>query len=275
MSGGAQLELSELQAGMTQALRAGAALEREQAWLAFAAEHIAGNSRLSPVQQLEIYREQFWLRHTSSLLEDFPGLSGILGQQDWQTLAEQYLLEPPPASYTLRDLGRGLPELIARSSWLPHAELCLDMARLELAYIEVFDAEDTPPLRPERLAAVPEAELPRALLVIAPAVRLLQVRHPVAELRRALRTESDEPVPIPQPEAQNLVVYRRDLRLWDMKLSATAFALLSALRDGEALGAAAERASSSSAAEAEVAENIGAWFGEWTRKGLVQDIRLP
>ncbi len=266
--------LSELQRGMAVALRHGGSLANDASLSAFAAGNVSGNDRLSPVEQLEIYREQFWLRHTTSLVEDFPGLGGILGQADWEKLAEQYLREVAPDSYTLRDLGARLPEVIARASWLPHQALCLDMARLELAYIEVFDALDTPPLASERLAAIPEETFAEARLVIAPSVRLLSVRYPVADLRRKLRAESDEAVKIPEESAQRLVVYRRDLRLWDMPVSQVAFTFLTGLAAGKSLGAAAELAADSPEAEAEIGANIGAWFQEWTTKGLVSDVLL-
>src|SRR6478609_9683138 len=263
--------LSPLQLRMAEALRERRALPQNAAWSAFAADHIGGNSRLSPVEQLEIYREQFWLRHTSSLLEDFPGLSGILGQRNWEKLAEEYLSEVSPDSYTLRDLGARLPEIIAAASWLPHQELCLDMARLELAYVEVFDAPDLPPLSPERLAAIPEASFADAKLLIAPSVRLLSVKYPVADLRRQLRAENDESVAIPAPKPQQLVVYRRDLRLWDMPLSDVAFTFLQGLAAGSSLGAAAELAVTNAAAEDELSRNIGAWLAEWSAKALITE----
>jgi hypothetical protein len=267
-------DLSELQREMALALRHGSALERDSHWSSFAQAHMTGNDRLSPVEQLEIYREQFWLRHTTSLLEDFPGLSGILGQSDWEKLAEQYLREVVPDSYTLRDLGARLPEVIERASWLPHQALCLDMARLELAYVDAFDAPDTAALVPERLTGLAEDDLLRARLVIAPCVRLLSVGYPVGDLRRALRAEGDQPVAIPEPRAQCLVIYRRELRLWDMPVSPVAFALLVGLARGATLGAAAEAAAVSPEAEAEMAQNIGAWFQEWSAKGLISDVTL-
>lgn len=265
-------ELSALQRGMAAALRSRGSLVPSEEWSRFAAEHIAGSSRLSPAEQLEIYREQFWLRHTSSLVEDFPGLGGILGQQEWEKLAEAYLAQVTPESYTLRDLGFRLPEIIAQASWLPHQALCLDMARLELAYVEVFDAPDTQPLAPERLASIPEESFTEARLVIAPCVRLLSLRYPVADLRRKLRAESDEPVAIPDERASHVVVYRRELRLWDMPVSPVAHVFLSALAEGRPLGAAAELAASSAEAEAELASSIGNWLQEWTRKGLISDV---
>jgi len=266
--------LSELQRGMTLALRHASSLTKDAGFAAFAREHIAGNDRVSPVEQLEIYREQFWLRHTSSLVEDFPGLGGILGQAEWEKLAEQYLTETAPDSYTLRDLGARLPELIERASWLSHQALCLDMARLELAYIEVFDAQDTPPLAPERLGAIPDDGFADARLVISPSARLLSVRYPVADLRRKLRVEGDEPVAIPEASPQQLVVYRHERKLWDMPLSKVAFTFLAALKSGQALGPAAEVAASSPEAEAEVAASIGTWLQQWTAKGLVSDVLI-
>jgi hypothetical protein len=267
--------LSELQRRMATALRHGSALAKDGSLCAFAQEHIAGNDRLSPVEQLEIYREQFWLRHTSSLVEDFPGLSGILGQDEWQKLVELYLTEIVSSSYTLRDLGARLPAVIERSHWLPHQALCVDMARLELAYIEVFDAPDTLPLAPERLATIPEDSLGEAQLLIAPSVRLLVVRYPVGNLRRKLRANPADPVPIPEESPQQLVVYRMDRQLWDMPLSKVAFAFLAGLAAGKTLGVAAELAATSPDAEAELSASVGAWLQEWTRKGLVSDVVCP
>jgi hypothetical protein len=268
--------LSPLQQQLASALRERRALTNDAAWREFALEHLCGSSRLSPVEQLEIYREQFWLRHTSSLVEDFPGLGGILGQADWEKLVELYLCQVAPDSYTLRDLGARLPEVIEAADWLPHQALCLDMARLELAYIEVFDAPDLPPLAPERLASIPEEALADARLVVAPWVRLLTPRYPVADLRRRLRAraDDDDPVPIPEARPQPLVVYRRDLRLWDMPLSSVAHGFISGLAAGKSLGASAELAAQGEEAEAELAGNIGAWLAEWTAKGLITDVRL-
>jgi hypothetical protein len=272
-------ELSALQEKLAQALRHNRALEKDAAFRELADRELCGSTRLSPVEQLEIYREQFWLRHTGSLVEDFPGLGGILGQEDWERLAEQYLSETVPDSYTLRDLGLQLPKLIERADWLPHQALCLDMARLEVAYIEVFDAPDTEPLTPERLASISEDQLGDCRLVVAPCVRLLSVQYPVADLRRQLRaaSESDDsaPVPIPEKNPQNLAIYRKDLRLWDMPLSDVAFAFLTGLAAGGSLAAAAERAASSPEREAELGAGIGEWLREWTSKGLLSDVVLP
>ena len=67
---------AELQATSAKLLLRRRDLTKDDEAIAFAKEHIAGNARVSPVEQLETYREQYWWRHTGSLVEDFQGVGG-------------------------------------------------------------------------------------------------------------------------------------------------------------------------------------------------------
>lgn len=257
-------ELAELQRWMADKLRARRDVSGDPATVAEARAHFTGNDRVAPVEQLEIYREQFWLRHTSSLVEDFPGLGGVLGQADWERLAEEYLEAVAPTSFSLRDLGDRMPEFVERAAWLPHRELCRDMARLEWRYIEIFDAADAPPLDAERLASVPASAWEQARMVMSPALRLLRVEYPVADLRRALR-EATAPVAIPERAPQRLVLYRVDGNLFDKALDDAPFTLLEALADGQSLEEAAERVTAADAP-------VSAWFADWASLGWIVDV---
>jgi hypothetical protein len=259
---------------MAALLRRRRALPRDAAIVEQAKLHVRGNDRLSPVEQLEIYREQFWLRHTASLLEDFPGLSGILGQTEWERLVEGYLEEAALSSYSLRDLGDELAAYIARTESVPHRGLCTDMARLEWAYVEVFDAAESAPLDGAKLASIPEDAWPGARIVFAPAVRLLEVRYPVADLRRKLREATDERVPIPESQHQNLVLYRgADKNLFHAPVTDLAFRLIEELRRGTPLGRASELASERVPSEAATLESdVGTWFLDWGRRGWIVDV---
>jgi hypothetical protein len=269
-------ELGDLQRWMVELLRRRRALPRDAVLTDEARQHVSGNDRLSPVEQLEIYREQFWLRHTSALVEDFPGLGGILGQEDWEALVEAYLLEHVPTSFSLRDLGHQLPAFVEQCAWLPHHELCVDMAQLEWAYVEVFDAAQRSKLDAERLAALSAEAWERARCVLSPGLRLLSVRYPVADLRRALRRsrESGESVPLPDARRQELVVYRgANLRLFDKALSRAAFVLLSSLGSGQTLIEACERAMTEPGAEPErIQADLAGWFAEWGELGFIVDV---
>ncbi len=274
-----QSELSTLQHWVARNLQALRALPRDPTLSAEAADRLTGNDRLLPVEQLEIYREQFWLRHTASLVEDFPGVGGILGQSDWERLMEGYLQAHTPTSWTLRELGRSFPEYIAGCTDLPHQRLCSDMARLEWAFIELFDAADCPPLDLAKLAAQRPELLESGQILLNPALRLLEVSYPVADLRRQLlesrRNGGAGPgVELPAPQAQQLVLYRAaDRRLYHRPVSPEAFALLSALSRRTSLVSACEHALQLHPEHAErLQQNVASWFQAWAKNGWIVDV---
>jgi hypothetical protein len=269
----------ELQHKITDFLRRRGDLGKDEEARAFALAHLGDNGRLSGVEMLEIYREQFWLRHTASLVEDFPGVGGIIGSEDWNRLVVEYLFSYRPDTFTLRDLGEKLPDFIATQSFLSHPALVRDMARLEWAHVEVFDAPDVPPLDPNKLSAVPEDAWEGARLVAAPALRLLDLEYPVIELRRRLlAAEHDaahehEEIPLPAPEPSQWAVHRRKLGIFHDLLEPPAYSLLERLARGRPLGPACEEASQALGLPVEaLGEKLEGWFAEWARLGYVVDI---
>jgi hypothetical protein len=266
---------ADLQARFVSFLERRRDLTKDEEARAFALEHIAGNARVSPVEQLEIYREQYWLRHTGSLVEDFPGVSGVLGQSDWERLVEEYLLTHPPTTFSLRELGQHLPDFAATRDWLPNRELIVDMARLEWAYVEVFDAPDAGPIAPETLSRVPEDAWEGVRLVLNPALRLVRVGYPVLELRKRLIAATDEPISLPEPEPRHLAICRRNLVIEHELLAPGAFALLSKLSLSMPLGDACEStAKDLSLTSDAVARELETWFATFTARGYVVDLVL-
>src|SRR5690606_36940334 len=147
-----------------------------------AALHFEGNDRLSPVEQIEIYRQQFWLRHTSALVEDFPGVTGLLGQTAWEPIVESYLMGRESSVFALKNLGEHLAEhlrvaddsLFSKST-VPR-EALRQMAQLEWAYVRAFDVENDPPLSPQKLAEIPSEAWAIARFNISSSVTLLHLR---------------------------------------------------------------------------------------------------
>lgn len=266
--------LSELQARLTGLLQRRRSLVGDESAERVTTRTVTGNDRLSPAAQVEIYRVQFWLRHTGSLLEDFPGLGGVVGQRDWERLVEGYLERHPPRSYTLRDLGAQLPDYVAHCEFLEHRELCWDMARLEWAYVEAFDAADAATLDPAHLATVPAAKWPEARLILQPALRLLRVSYPVAALRRQLKSAGEAPIRLPSRQPQCLVVHRRQGGLFHSEVSLAAFELLTELAEGRRLGEALESLMQRVDDADELSANLHNWFRNWAGSGWFTRVEL-
>jgi len=239
LSDGRGPHLSELQALIARAVRSPRTLVSDPYWIDVAERCFTRGPDLTPVERLEIYREQFWLRHTACLLEDYGALSALLGQARWERLAEEYLQQTPLSSFSLRELGAGLPAFVADLEWLPERGPCADLARLEWAYVEVFDAADVPPIDPERLQRLTPEQWQLARLRLDPALVLLELGHPVAELRRSLRS-GGAPSGLPAPAAEVVVVHRgADANVSDERLPKAAARMLIELRAGATIVEAA------------------------------------
>jgi hypothetical protein len=231
----------------------------------------AGSPRLSPASQVEVYREQFWLRHVGSLREDYATLVHLLGDEDFEVLVRGYLAAHPPKGFRLRDLGAALPGYVAHTlPWSADA-LLADCARLEWALIEAFDAADVPPLDPARIAGLGEDDWPRAVLVLEPSVRILSARHPVDTFRTAVRTGQAPERPAEGPV--ELVAHRRNETLYVERVTLPARVLLQGLAAGMPLGLACERAAQEALAE-EIEAALPAWFQRWTALGWIADVRV-
>jgi len=234
--------LSDIQNWMAQLIRHKRGLQRSPEMQKAAAIHFTGNERLSPAEQINIYRTQFWLRHTNVLIDDFPGLSTLLGQKEWERVAESYLTEVAFDVFALRDLGKRMAEHLKGLPELRHRTLCVDMARLEWAYEDAFDSENDPILNPEKLQQIPPEAWTQVRFKTSHSLRLLQVSYPVAALRRTWKKETGSVNRNdPSPKAhQNLVIYRREGTLFDKELSLPAFLLLKELHSGTGLIQACE-----------------------------------
>jgi hypothetical protein len=221
------------------------------------------NDRLSSFERLEIYNRQYWFRVLASLGEDFPGLRAVLGRPRFERLIRAYLAECPSRSFTMRNLGSGLPAwLAANPRWSdPRGPLALAMARLEWAHIEAFDAAALPVFAP---AAVDGA----TRLFLQPHLRLLQLAYPVDELLLQVRGKAARKRAAPAPEELFLAVHRHDQSVYYKRLQPEAYRILAALQSGAPLGDALEAGFTGSAlAEAERPAFLREAFHDWASFG--------
>ncbi len=244
---------------------------------------VAGNARLSPVEQLDIYREQFWLRHVAVLEEDFAALHGLLGHDAFDELARDYLTAHPPRSFTLRDLGGELAAFLAAAPKYASDPLLADLARLEWCFVEAFDAPEAPPLDVQSIAAAREEDWPSATVVLHPSVQRVALEHPAHEYRAASRahhasdpSERGDAPARPDRGRTFVVVYRGPEVLHYIDLEPAAFALLDALAGGAPLEKACERAAAAAGIEdpSALEGQVGQWFQQWTSLGWVSEVRF-
>jgi len=218
--------------------------------------------------RIAIYQRAYFARLVECLRDDYPALEHAAGAADFEALCLAFIQAHPPEHVSLNVYGAPFAGFCAtRPS--PHAVFWSELARLEWAVVECIHADAEGGLDPQALANVDERHWPRVRLVPSPAARVLVSSHPVDAYYRAF-LEGDRPEP-PMPEPRVIVVCRRRDDVWRFALDARWAGLLRSLLDGErlesALGAAAETAGDSSAAELQAA------FSQWVACGLFSGIR--
>ncbi len=230
---------------------------------------------VSASDRLEIYREQFWLRHLSNLGEDYPTLQWVLGASAFRNLATEYLRAFPPRTWNLERLGEDLPSFLAleRTGELP---LALDAVRLDWAFMEAFAAPDVPPFNDQVLVTASEDAWPGARIVFHPSVRPLVLSHPVHLLRDCI--QRGESPSTPALADTHLIVWRdAACYLRTVVVEPPAFELLSALRAEVPLGAACERLAGppgSGSTATELGPAIAGWFRQWTENAWVSAVHF-
>lgn len=242
----------------------------------------AGSARLTPDEQVAIYREQIRERHRTSLRHDFALLAALLGPRLFDALADGYLLLHPPAAFSLRDLGARLPAsvpplLTAAGLPGPDVALAADVARLEWTMVEASDAPDGPVLDRAALASLSPEQLDAAVLVFAPSLSLLSLAHPVHRLNDAL--DRGDPLPAISPSPTCLAVSRRpdDHTLAVVPLAPLEHAALARLLPGEPLACALDAVAAAIEPPdsiEQLAASVGPWFASWVERGWLREVRL-
>jgi putative DNA-binding protein/uncharacterized protein len=234
---------------------------------------------MSPADRVDIYREQFWLRHLANLRDDYPTLAWVIGGVvPFDELATGYLLASPPRTWNLQRLGADLPAYVARCATWRDDRLASDAARLDWAFVDAFDAPDAIAFDPTLLSSTPEDAWPTAQIAFHPSLRALDLMHRVHELRDARdRIARGESAPRPPASPTNVIVWRDPgcvLRSTDV--DPLAFALLSLLLAGTQLGDACEATAriDGSADAAALGPRFAAWFRAWTAAGWVSAIHF-
>jgi hypothetical protein len=228
------------------------------------------SASLTAAERVGVYHDMYPARMREALESDYPGLARFLGPEAWERLAAAYVRAHPSRSYTLNVLGRGLPDFV-RSARVPRPAFCRDLARLEWAVTEVFDAEETPPLTEADLSSIAPGEWERARLVPVAALRLLVLDHDAGAHLDALRDGRRRRPPVHRRRTR-IVVYRRSYAVRRREQEAAAFALLVDLVDGVAVGRAVSRALARRRARLR-ADDAFRLFRDWASMGLFRAVR--
>ncbi|HEX4000657.1 MAG TPA: DNA-binding domain-containing protein [Pirellulales bacterium] len=269
---------------------------------------ISRSAALSSVERLSIYANAYYARLLECLGEEFPVLKQTLGDETFEAFAFAYLQNYPSRSYTLNRLGANFAAFLAetRPTGSEPAEsaealeivapdgdatddatadsseplspdwpdFMIDLATLEWTFSQVFDGpgvEREPLLEATELRTIGMDRWPDARLETVPCLKLLAFRFPVNAYYTAMR-RGEEPS-IPAAAASWLAVTRRDYVVRRHEISEPQFVLLSAIIEGQSIGAAIARMMELPRLDIDsLARDLRTWFHDWAAEGFFRRI---
>lgn len=188
-------------------------------------------------KRFDVYRNNVVVSLTEALAEGFPVIKQVLGEGNFAILAGHFVRAHPPTSPLMSQYGAELPTFLRGFAPVRSLPFLPDLAKLETALRQSYHAADAEPIESARLQELPEQDLLRCQMSLAPAVRLVPSDWPIVSIWR-LHTENG---PKPTPRAETALVTRPEFDPQVHDLTPGGAAFVQALADDLAFGDAVER----------------------------------
>lgn len=224
---------------------------------------------------LSVYRNAYIARLAAALADNYLVLQCAMGDESFHELALAFIRACPSRHPSIRWFGELLPDFMAQRDDLVGHPALVDLARMDWALREAFDAADAPALAPQDLARLPPEGWPGLRLQLHPSAQRLALQWNVEPAWRVLREHDPESgaaepeLPEPQAHPHHLLVWRQGLETRWRSLPPREAAWLAAVQAGRSFGELCERALQDEADESAAALAVVQALQQWLGEGLV------
>jgi hypothetical protein len=234
--------------------------------------HVVGTTRVPVATRLAIYGDGYRSRLIEALAANFPVLSELLGEADFQTLGTTYVRSHPSPYFSIRYYGNALPEFLANDPRYAGAPVLAELARWEWAMSEVFDAADAEPIRADELARLAPEQWVDLRFDWHPSVRRLALLWNAPQIWKAVSEHAEPPEVTLNPEPVEWLLWRQDLRTYFRSVSVAEAATLEAGRHGQPFGELCAQLCADLGEEQAPAKAAG-FLRDWVQSGLITAVR--
>jgi len=230
---------------------------------------LVGSDALPAADRLAIYERMYFWRLLDVLREDHPRTAAVLGDEAFRAVAQAYLARHPSEDPSVAHVGRGLASFLEANLTPGAPPWTADLARLEWARREVFDAADAPVLTLDALRALPPERWPETRFGVVPALSRLVAGWPVQRAWAA--AAQDGPITLPAARTA-LRVWRTGFSVYHAPMDAREEAALAAVVAGEPFAAVCEGFADLPAGDA--AQRAASLLASWVEDGMVCSVDL-
>jgi hypothetical protein len=194
------IPLAQLQSVMQRSI-----LEGDNAMLSF----LKQPANDTPEVMFGVYKNAYALRLIEVIENDHEYLKVYLGEEQFDRMARGYVKAHPSHTPNARWFAHDLPEFLASTGpWSKHPELA-ELAALERALNDAFDAADAPIVSMAELEGFDPEDFASAVFAIHPSMRLIRVTSNAASIWSALKSEERPPKAETLAEPVDVLVWRQ------------------------------------------------------------------
>jgi hypothetical protein len=214
--------------------------------------------------RIRVYSDAYFLRLRDVLREDFPRVAALLGSEQFDEVVRGYLEQHPSRWPSVRHLGNALPEFFRHLKDTPK---CLaDLAELEWARVEVFDASDAECATMDDFVSVPSDAWPALHFSPIPAIQTLRAQYPVHQLWSGGKSLDVSPA-----ETSLRVWRKNDCQVFHAPMDERESTALHKMISGEPFAAICE--TFMDLPEMEAAQEATALLARWIEDGIIRRVR--
>lgn len=195
---------------------------------------VRATKRLSATRHLDIYRQSYIARLRACMQQQFSAVRYALGNQLFESFADQYLDAYPSESYAVNKLGERFEDFLEQlrpdagkelnETW---PDFMIELAGFEYALSEIFDENGI------EEKAFPQDETPDESLKIAPVLGLFNHRFPIGQYYlEFIQGKNPE---LPSPQKNFCAVARHDYKLVLFAITEAQYYFLNSLKLGRSV----------------------------------------
>lgn len=240
---------------------------------------VASDSRASAADRIHVYQHMYHARLVEALETQFPRISRWLGAEVFAEVVAAYVADEPSRHPSLRFIGRRFPDwLAARVPAEARHPALADLARLEWAREDVFDAADEATLSLDEVRGWPPERFGEIPLRLVAAHRMVRLERPVAALWDAIGPPERAPgtgvldeaaaAAATAPDGESMLVWRQGIAVFHRAVDAAETSALDRVAEGTTFGAICEMLCHDRPEQEAVAQAF-TWLSTWTTDELL------
>ena len=172
---------------------------------------VVEGDRFSARDRLAIYAHAYTARLVEALRINYPAVAHVLGEEQFDALAREFVARHPSHTASIRWFGRSLADFLEDRATEATGVLLADLARWEWALAAAFDGPDSQPMAINTLGEVPARHWPDLRFGFAHSLQRATLRTNAVEWWRFAVQHDDQPTAAIIAEPIDWVIWRAGL----------------------------------------------------------------